>query len=1000
MAQRPHPHITIPPGAAPPANPSPSARDPPLSPVNLWADRRPLSFTPSSATARTSRISLDASPQASSRLSSVYDSEHSYLSFPEQDRRPYSFTPSSATARTSRISLDAVTQPSSRPASAYEPEQSHLSFPESQLYRSSSQRSSRSSHRPPSNIIGLSHRSSRSDSLLSPDSLLTPTHFASGESRPPSFESTPETAVRDLSSELSDLTLDSEEGLRKFQGGELYDDDEEWYRLVPPEAREVLDKKEVQRQSILFEIIKSEKDYVADLQLVKDVFVDPLVATLAVPQHRVKGFIQEVFFNIDAILAHHQRLLAALFARQREQHPLIQSLSDIILDNSLLFRNDYEAYIKHYPLAEARHRSEMRRSQRYQYFLQQCSLDPRVRKRDLITFLSRPVTRLPRLLLLLENAKKYTEVDHPDVESIPLLIGILSDFIKSTQPGIAASEDKVKFWNLCESLVYQKGEIIDLDLYDESRSLRFQGPLSRRYKTNMDLHWADLHVALLDNYLLLLKPEARSSSVTKHHVVSRPIPLEYLRLGQFDGPPENRKERAEEGSGLLDRVRSRYRPMYPFTIYHASSKMHRRYTLYAPSEEVRKRWRDALVETIAIRQIRQESNMLFATHVVNEGFFKYAALGTAAYGAGSHYTGRINAATELSSGSHKFIAVACTSGVYIAIRGEPSFRKVLTVPNPTCMVSLPPAGKFFVLHEGGLFSYSLDLICRAALGFATAQSLDASKERISTDVVLFRVGRIGSRFMVLYAVKSFLQLWLYALEVAHPAESTNSANHRWSSATTSGFRSFGEPLSIPKDTHNLTVLSRRVVICSDKGAISVADPANLSLSLKSTMLPDFSEADDNAPMAALKARCATARPLGIVRCPNSDELLVIYDELGCYIDKHGVPTRSSGYLRWETKAASYVHRGDYILLFSPEFVEVRTVHTGKLVQVIEGADIRRIDAGVLSPDKDSTTLIAMRGAEDHGLVTDKVVELVETSELRTPRVSEVPGAWDEFDVLS
>ena len=40
----------------------------------------------------------------------------------------------------------------------------------------------------------------------------------------------------------------------------------------------------------------------------------------------------------------------------------------------------------------------------------------------------------------------------------------------------------------------------DLDLYDESRSLRFQGPLSRRYRTNVDLHWADLHVALLDNY--------------------------------------------------------------------------------------------------------------------------------------------------------------------------------------------------------------------------------------------------------------------------------------------------------------------------------------------------------------------------------------------------------------------------------------------------------------------------------------------------------------------
>ena len=49
-------------------------------------------------------------------------------------------------------------------------------------------------------------------------------------------------------------------------------DDEEWHRLVPPSAREVLDRKEVTRQSILFEIVKSEKDYVADLELVQEVY--------------------------------------------------------------------------------------------------------------------------------------------------------------------------------------------------------------------------------------------------------------------------------------------------------------------------------------------------------------------------------------------------------------------------------------------------------------------------------------------------------------------------------------------------------------------------------------------------------------------------------------------------------------------------------------------------------------------------------------------------------
>ena len=62
--------------------------------------------------------------------------------------------------------------------------------------------------------------------------------------------------------------------------------------------------------------------------------------------------------------------------------------------------------------------------------------------------------------MLLEAILKLTDSAHPDMESLPLLISILNDFVKSTQPGIAVAEGKVKFWNLCESLVYVKGEIV------------------------------------------------------------------------------------------------------------------------------------------------------------------------------------------------------------------------------------------------------------------------------------------------------------------------------------------------------------------------------------------------------------------------------------------------------------------------------------------------------------------------------------------------------------
>jgi hypothetical protein len=59
--------------------------------------------------------------------------------------------------------------------------------------------------------------------------------------------------------------------LLHFQEGKLRIEDQEWHRLVPEEAQEVLGKKEVRRQSVIFEIIKGERDYVNDLELVEQV---------------------------------------------------------------------------------------------------------------------------------------------------------------------------------------------------------------------------------------------------------------------------------------------------------------------------------------------------------------------------------------------------------------------------------------------------------------------------------------------------------------------------------------------------------------------------------------------------------------------------------------------------------------------------------------------------------------------------------------------------------
>lgn len=96
------------------------------------------------------------------------------------------------------------------------------------------------------------------------------------------------------------------------------------------------------------------------------------------------------------------------------------------------------------------------------------------------------------------------------------------------------------------------------------------------------------------------------------------MPLAFLRLGSFTAPPETRKEKTGEGSGLLDSFRTQDVPIYPFTIFHAGNKATRRYTLYVNSDAQRKKWYNAFVDAIGVHKARQDANMVwrFVSHQI------------------------------------------------------------------------------------------------------------------------------------------------------------------------------------------------------------------------------------------------------------------------------------------------------------------------------------------------------------------------------------------------
>jgi RHO1 GDP-GTP exchange protein 1/2 len=83
------------------------------------------------------------------------------------------------------------------------------------------------------------------------------------------------------------------------------------------------------------------------------IYVKPLrtVDPPVIPPQRLQRFITDVFHNVDQLIFHHKKLLDRLHHIQREEHPIIHSVTATILNAFLNFREAYLEYVPHYPIA-------------------------------------------------------------------------------------------------------------------------------------------------------------------------------------------------------------------------------------------------------------------------------------------------------------------------------------------------------------------------------------------------------------------------------------------------------------------------------------------------------------------------------------------------------------------------------------------------------------------------------------------------------------------------
>ncbi|KAI9638407.1 uncharacterized protein MKK02DRAFT_42797 [Dioszegia hungarica] len=775
---------------------------------------------------------------------------------------------------------------------------------------------------------------------------------------------TPPTSSMDHSSPYSPSIQRSNSTAEAYQSSDSHKRvvsvETEWYELVDQSVVDSLPKDEQRRQGLWWELIKAEREYVRDLATMCQGFVEPLRnhhPPILQPESRLDAFIAEVFSTIQTIYEGHTRLLAQLAERQRNEWPLLTSSTDLFLGVLLELMPAYEAYMKNYPFADSRVRREKGKNPAFKEFLSDRNTLELTQRRDVTVFLSRPVTRLPRTLLLLETLVKYTPADHPDTEELPTLIHVLAQAVKGSQPGIESAEAKIKLWNVAERLLFKKGEIVELDMGEPKRSLVYSGYVFRRVRSETAWHgWQDLHAFLLDNYFLLTRDEEHG----KHVVVSRPIPLDFLHVVSFDAAPERRSDfMTQLRGGTYEPRTTPERLMWPFTISTSARGGGRSYTLCAGTEQGRAAWKDKIESAQILRRFDLESNRIFASHSISTP---------------PDLRDPILSADAFSWLGRRTVAVATARSVYVGWRNDSTtFRELVRLQlGIISMVTIvPDFGWLLVVSSGNLLAFSLRDMMPAS-DPATWVMLGKVQAKFMSDpekvVAFVRVGFTKGRLLVVHAAHSrnTSNTHLYfdePLLVLSSSSTTNLASSQ--QLDKPPFRRFAQ-LTLPGHCTDLSFFRQTIAAVAEKQFV-IAEPGNPAHTSIPTFPPDLSE---RAPVVRMiNAHGAKSGALGMYQI-KENEFLLVYTWGACYVTKYGEISRSGAYLRWNLTPSYALFRPPHILLFdeSGGRAEVRDVQTGKMCEVV--------DLGGLKP-----VHLARVDAEVLGLTARGLVHLVETVEL-------------------
>jgi hypothetical protein len=704
------------------------------------------------------------------------------------------------------------------------------------------------------------------------------------------------------------------------------DEQKLWINSVPKEVADSIGDREKKRQEVISEICYTERDFVKDLEYLRDFWIYPLRGKIngmsPIPPQRRERVVRNIFTNIiDAPSIHgvSSRFARSLTERQQKS-PVVKNVGDIFLE----FVPQFEPFILYgSKQLEGKFEFENERSLNKDFgrFVDEVERRRESRKLELNGYLTKPTTRLARYPLLLDNVLKYTDPESPDMEDLPKVLTMIRDLLSRVNAESGKAENRFNLRRLHEQLKFRPNEKVDLKLTDEGRELVFKSQFKKSPTENPDI------TAFLFDHAVLLVRIKQVGKTEEVKAYRRPIPLELLSIKEMEEViPQSGVKRSS--SSILPALRNTGNEAkkgdgWPITFRHLGKNGYE-LTLFASNQSGRQKWLE-FIDT-AQQRLRARADFLNTT-VLTSGFFA----GTnkvncvAPFGKSDRTRGPGYITDFVPDGGRKLI-YGTDSGIYMSDRrakDQPP-KRVIDVPSVTQVDVLEEYQLLLVLSNRSLLSYPL--------GSLDPNEPISSKraKKIQSHCNFFKTGICLGRHLVCCVKSSALSTTIKVYEPNDAMSRTKKQKglSKMFNAGQDELKPFKE-FYIPTESTSVHFLKSKLCVACARGFEVVSLETLETQSL-------LDQADTSLDFVARKEG---VKPIHIERL--NGEFLLNYSDFSFFVNRNGWRARPEWRLDWEGTPMAFALSYPWILAFEPNFIELRHIEN-LAVHIVPHRNIRML----------------------------------------------------------